>query len=76
MTTTASTLSPAMRLALRAVVAKPGRLANAYPGGAKTMNGLLRRDLVRSEPVTVAGVTSHAIYPTHYGIRVALVPAR
>jgi hypothetical protein len=50
--TATTTLSPAMRLALRAVVAKPGRLSDAYPGGTKTMNGLSRRDLVRAERVT------------------------
>lgn len=71
MTTTDMHLSSAMRVALRAVVRKPGRYAESYPGGLKSVRALERRELVRLETVTTAGVEGDAIYPTPYGLRVA-----
>lgn len=57
-------LTESMAAALREVVRRPGQAAQSYPGGLKSVRALQRRDLVR---VTV----STAVFPTHYGFRVA-----
>lgn len=59
------TLSPRMRTTLDAVVARPGRLRDAYH--ARTIYALAERGLVRAEAVDTAGVTGEAIYPTLAG---------
>jgi hypothetical protein len=58
----ASPLSPHQAAALRAIITRPGRLADAYNG--RTINALHRRDLVRLMVVDVGGVKRDAVYPT------------
>lgn len=67
-------LTPIMRRALAEIVRRPGNFPHAYPGGAKTTNALLRRDLIRAQDVNTAGVTTNVLFPTPYGFRIAHLP--